>query len=135
MDICLVKKILIVDDEKSILLSLYYLLQTEGVGVVTCDEVSLAEEALARTHFDLVITDMHMSGASGLEGLELLTFIKERYPTEVIVMTGNGTAEIEKLSYERGALHFFTKPLDVRELLVKVDGIGIPIKMKPDVAG
>lgn len=124
------KKILIVDDEQSILLGLSYALQAEGVEVITCNEVALAEETVACTHFDLVITDVRMSGVKGVEGLELLKFVKERYPAEVIVMTGNGSAAIEILSYELGALHFFRKPIDLHELLLKVDAIGIPTKIK-----
>ena len=122
------KKILIVDDEQSILLSLSYALKTEGVEVITCNEMEQAEEALANTHFDLVIADIRMSGVNGVEGLELLKFIKEQYSTEVIIMTGYGTAEIESLAYQRGALHFFKKPVDIQELLSKVAGIGIPVK-------
>lgn len=122
------KKILIVDDEQSILLSLSYALKTEGVEVITCNEMEQAEEALANTHFDLIIADIRMSGVNGIEGLELLKFIKERYPTEVIIMTGYGTAEIEALAYKLGALHFFKKPVDIPELLSKVAKIGIPVK-------
>jgi len=124
------KKILIVDDEESILLSLSYALQAEGVEVMTCNKIELAEEALASTHFDLVITDIRMSGVKGIEGLELLKFIKERYTTEVIVMTGYGSPEVKTLAYELGALHFFSKPIELRELLLKVDAIGIPTKIK-----
>lgn len=124
------KKILIVDDEQSILLGLSYALQAEGVEVITCNEIAQAEGALKSTHFDLVITDIRMSGVKGIEGLELLRFVKERYPTEVIVMTGNGSAAIEILSYELGALHFFRKPLDLHELLLKIESIGIPTKIK-----
>lgn len=122
------KKILIVDDEQSILLSLSYALKTEGVEVITCNEMEQAEEALANTHFDLIIADIRMSGVNGIEGLELLKFIKERYPTEVIIMTGYGTAEIEALAYKLGALHFFKKPVGIPELLSKVAEIGIPVK-------
>lgn len=124
------KKILIVDDEQSILLMLSYALQCEGVEVITCNEMKLAEKALASTHFDLVITDIKMSGVKDDEGLDLLKFIKERYSTEVIVMTGYGSPEIKTLAYELGATHFFSKPMDLRELLLKVDVIGIPTKVK-----
>lgn len=124
------KKILIVDDEQSILLGLSYALQAEGVEVITCNEIAQAEGALKSTHFDLVITDIRMSGVKGIEGLELLRFVKERYPTEVIVMTSNGSAAIEILSYELGALLFFRKPVDLQELLLKVESIGIPTKIK-----
>lgn len=123
-----IKKILIVDDEQSILLSLSHALKTEGVEVIACDEVEQAEEALVNTHFDLVIADIRMSGVNGIEGLELLSYIKQRYETEVIIMTGYGSAEIEAEAYQRGALHYFMKPIDIRSLLNLVSSIEIPTK-------
>ena len=122
------KKILVVDDEQSILLSLSYALRTEGVEVITCSEIEQAEEALESTRFDLVITDIRMSGVNGIEGLELLSYIKGRYRTEVIIMTGYGTDEIEAEAYRRGAVHYFEKPIDIPELLKKVAEIGVPVK-------
>lgn len=124
----LLKKILVVDDEKSILLTLSHLLRNEGVEVVVCSEVEEAEAALNNSHFDLVIADIRMSGVTGIEGLELLNFIKERFSTEVIIMTGYGTLEIELEAYARGACHFFRKPIDTMELLDKVAALGIPVK-------
>jgi DNA-binding NtrC family response regulator len=122
------KKILIVDDEQSILLTLSYALKTEGVEVLTCSEIEQAEEAMDSTHFSLVISDIRMSGINGIEGLELLTYIKERYQSEVIVMTGYGSEEIEKEAYRRGACHYFQKPVDLKELLACVAALGIPVK-------
>lgn len=122
------KKIMIVDDERSILLSLSYALRAEGVEVIVCDEISQAEEALANTEFDLVIADIRMSGINGIEGLELLNYIKARYGSEVIVMTGYGTDEIEAEACRLGALHYFNKPIDISELLSRVSAIGIPVK-------
>jgi len=124
----LLKKILVVDDEKSILLTLSHLLRNEGVEIVVCSEVEEAEAALNNGHFDLVIADIRMSGVTGIEGLELLNFIKERFSTEVIIMTGYGTPEIEAEAYARGAYHFFRKPVDTMELLDKVAALGIPVK-------
>ena len=122
------KKIMIVDDEQSILLSLFHALKTDGVEVLTSNEMEQAEAALEITHFDLVIADIRMSGVSGIEGLELLTYIKQRFDTEVIIMTGYGSEEIESEAYRRGALRYFSKPVDVVELLKQVDSIGIPTK-------
>jgi DNA-binding NtrC family response regulator len=122
------KKIMIVDDEPSILLSLSYALKVDGVEVIACNEIEQAEEALENTRFDLVIADIRMSGISGIEGLELLSYIKMRYPTEVIIMTGYGSDEIEAEAYRRGALCYFSKPVDIEELLNHVAAIGIPVK-------
>lgn len=123
-----VHKILIVDDEPSILLSLSYALRCEGVEVITSSEVEQAEEALENTAFDLVIADIRMSGITGIEGLELLSYIRRRWDTDVIIMTGYGNEEIEAEAYRRGAFHYFRKPIDIPELLVTVAGRGIPVK-------
>lgn len=124
----LLKKILVVDDEKPILLTLSHLLRTEGVEIVICSTVEEAEAALDSSRFDLVISDIRMSGIAGIEGLELLTYIKDRYATEVIIMTGYGTPEIEEEAYRRGAYHFFRKPIEPGELLKKVADLGIPAR-------
>ncbi|HTG80990.1 MAG TPA: response regulator [Geobacteraceae bacterium] len=128
MDDKAMKKILVVDDEQSILLSMFHALKTDGVEVITSNEIEQAEEALETTHFDLVIADIRMSGVSGIEGLELLTYIKQRFDTEVIIMTGYGTEEIEAEAYRRGALRYFSKPVDFVELLRLVESRGIPTK-------
>lgn len=122
------KKILIVDDERSILLSLSHLLAVPGVEVLTCSEIEQAEEALAGSHFDLVIADIRMSGVNGIEGLELLSYVKEKFNTEVIIMTGYGTPEIEADAYRRGALHYFRKPIEIKDLLSRVASLEIPVR-------
>lgn len=123
-----IKRILIVDDEPSILISLSYALRIEGVEVITCDEIVQAEAALENTHFDLVIADIRMSGVNGVEGLELLSYIKRLYKAEVIIMTGYGTDDIKTEALRRGALHYFNKPIDISELMQKVGSLGIPVK-------
>lgn len=122
------KKILIVDDEKSILLSLTHLLRAPEVEVIACNEIELAEEALGNSHFDLVIADIRMSGVNGIEGLELLSYVKEHFNTEVIIMTGFGSPEIEKEAYRRGAFHYFRKPIEIKDLMLTVSSLGIPVR-------
>jgi DNA-binding NtrC family response regulator len=122
------KKILIVDDEQSILANLSHLLKIEGVHVLACDEIEQAEEALGKEPFDLVIADIRMSGIDGIDGLELLSYVKEHFATEVIIMTGFGSAEIEEDAYRRGAYHYFKKPIDIKELLQRVSALGIPVR-------
>src|SRR6266581_8012006 len=123
-----IKKILIVDDEQSILLSLSHALKTEGVEVIACDEVEQAEAALENTHFDLIIADIRMSGVNGIEGLELLSYIKDRFESKVIIMTGHGSDDIKNEAYRRGAFHYFQKPVAIPELLQQVSLAGIPVK-------
>lgn len=123
------KRILIVDDEPTILLTLSYALRSKDVEVVTASRLEPAEEALKRAAFDLVIADVRMSGMLGEEGLELLTYIKRYWPaTKVIIMTAHGSEEVQQNAIERGATHYYQKPVDIRELMRKIEELGIPLK-------
>jgi DNA-binding response OmpR family regulator len=123
------KRILIVDDEPTILLTLSYTLRSNGVEVITASRLERAEEALSRFTFDLVIVDIRMSGILGIEGLELLSYVKRQWPhTEVIVMTAFGSDEMRQEAYQRGARFYYTKPIDIEELMRRVSDLGIPVK-------
>jgi DNA-binding NtrC family response regulator len=122
------KKIMIVDDEQMILTSLAYVLKTEGVEVIACNEIEQAEAALAATHFDLVIADIRMSGVNGIEGLELLSYIRDRFDSRVIVITGYVSNDTRDEAYRRGAHYYFQKPVDIPELLKQVSLAGIPVR-------
>lgn len=123
------KRILIVDDEPTILLTLSYALRSKDVEVVTASRLEPAEEALKRHTFDLVIADIRMSGMLGEEGLELLTYIKRYWPdTKVIIMTAHGSEEVQQDAFERGATYYYQKPVDIRELMKKIEELGIALK-------
>ena len=122
------KKILIVDDEPTILLTLSHLLSNKDTTVITSSRMEEAEEALARYVFDLVIADIRLSGMYGIEGLELLSYIKEKNPdTAVIIMTAFGSDEIREDAYRRGAFHYYEKPIDIPDLISKVQPLGIAV--------
>lgn len=123
------KRIMIVDDEPTILLTLSYTLRSSEIEVVTASRLEVAEEALERAAFDLVIVDIRMSGVLGIEGLELLSYIKRRWPrTSVIIMTAHGSEEIRREAYERGAFYYYDKPIDIMDLMQRVRSMGIPVK-------
>ena len=123
------KRILIVDDEPTILLTLSYALRSAEVDVVTASRLGPAEEALKKQTFDLVIADIRMSGRLGTEGLELLSYIRRYWPeTNVIIMTAHGSEEIQQEALARGASHYYTKPVDIRELLRTIRGMGIAVQ-------
>ena len=120
------KRILIVDDEPTILLTLSYALRSKGVEVVTASRLETAEEALEHYPFDPVIADIRMSGILGVEGLELLSYIKRYWPrTNVIIMTAYGSDDIRKDAYERGAQYYYDKPVDIAELTNHIRELGI----------
>jgi DNA-binding NtrC family response regulator len=122
------KKILIVDDEPTILMTLSHLLSNKDSVVITSSRMEEAEEALARYTFNLVIADIRLSGMYGVEGLELLSYIKKLSPsTEVIIMTAYGSDDIRDDAYGRGAFHYYEKPIDIAHLISKVQTLGIQV--------
>jgi DNA-binding NtrC family response regulator len=105
--------ILIVDDERSIRRVLREFLNSKGF--VAC-AVSSAEEALKilnETGVDLVITNIRMPG---MGGLELTRLIKNKYDSEVIIMTGYHSYTFEE-AVRVGACDLLHKPAKLDDLL------------------
>lgn len=109
--------ILVVDDEEAI-----RNLTQEGIkrAGYECSIARNGEEALkvlGERNVDVVITDIMMPG---LNGVGLTKIIKEKYDSDVIIMTGY----IEDFSYEmvigKGASDFIEKPAGIRELIVRL---------------
>ncbi|MBT9164483.1 MAG: Nitrogen regulation protein NR(I) [candidate division WS2 bacterium] len=125
------KRILIVDDELAILMALSHLLSNENTLVITSSRIEEAEEALYRYKFDLIIADIRLSGIEGMEGLELLSYVKNISPEiKVILMTAYGSDEIKESAYQRGAYHYYEKPIDMDDLTKKVEDCGIPVMIQ-----
>lgn len=111
---------MIVDDEKSFLLSLVEGLVTFAgdFNTLTAENGRRAVEVLRSTSVDLVVTDLKMPL---MDGFELLAYMSKNYPgIPVIVMTAYSTPEIKGRLEAVGAFHVLEKPLDLREL---VEGI------------
>jgi DNA-binding NtrC family response regulator len=124
------KKILIVDEEPVVLMRLSRLLCNRATAAVTSSRIEEAEEALSSHIFDLVIADMTMSGVLGLEGLELLAYIKRMSPqTEVILTASRGLGDIGRQACSRGAFHYYDRPIDVVDLASRVRDLGISIRV------
>jgi DNA-binding response OmpR family regulator len=120
------KKILIVDDDPVVVLNLSYSLRSPGVEVVTASRLESAEAALDKYFFDLVVADIRMSGILGVEGLELLSYVKKNSPkTKVIILSGSGSEDLCKKALERGADQYYDKPIDIAELMQRVKEMGI----------
>ena len=80
-------RVLIVDDEESIVTSTSWWLQRLGYECVKASSVEEAQAKLSETPFDVVVTDIRMPGSTGID---LLKTAKERDPDiQVIVMTGS----------------------------------------------
>src|SRR6185295_9159588 len=112
------KRILIVDDEKSITVTLELVLSDEGFEVLTAKSFAKSIKVLREMSVDLVITDLHLSDGSGID---LITHIKSEAPdTEVILMTADGSVDITIEAIKRGAYYYVEKPFTSNRLLALV---------------
>ena len=115
----MLEKILIVDDEESILNQLRWGLDGE-YQVVTASNMEEARRALREERPGIVTLDVTLGPPSaGPEGLDLLDEIVERHPaTKVIMVTGNDRRENALTALQRGAIDWYAKPIELEELRV-----------------
>jgi DNA-binding NtrC family response regulator len=105
-------RILVVDDEETILAVTSAYLRGLGFEVDGAGEREEAEALLAVECYSVVILDMQMTGAHGREGLELLRFLREQCPwARTIVVTAHGSPELEAEARRFGACAFLHKPV------------------------
>ncbi|MEZ5503651.1 MAG: sigma 54-interacting transcriptional regulator [Halioglobus sp.] len=111
-------RLLLVDDDASLLKLMAIRLEAEGFEVHTVESAELAVQTLRNTPADLVITDLRMDGASGLE---LFEQIQHFYPgLPVIIMSAQGTIPEAVSATQMGVFEFLTKPVDKTVLLSTV---------------
>ncbi|MCK5849737.1 MAG: sigma-54-dependent Fis family transcriptional regulator [Kiritimatiellae bacterium] len=111
-------KILLVDDEPSILSVLCTLLKAEGYEVSSALAGEKGKEMLLSEDFDLMISDIRMSPINGMELLKISH--DERPNTAVIMLTAYGSVETAIEALKLGAFDYVTKPFKVDELLITV---------------
>ncbi|NOY52244.1 MAG: sigma-54-dependent Fis family transcriptional regulator [Deltaproteobacteria bacterium] len=110
------RKILVADDDHIEKESLATILQREGYETITAGDGKEALEKIESTLPDLVLTDLKMPY---LNGLELLTEIKSKYPDiEVIIITGYATVESAINAMKVGAIDYISKPFNVEEVKI-----------------
>jgi putative two-component system response regulator len=110
-------QILIVDDDEAIRDVLVHGIQHFGIDCLSVGSGADALDVLASRPIDVVITDINMPG---MNGLELIRRIKERYDCDVMMMTGL----VQAFTYEeivgRGASDFIQKPVRLPEFIARL---------------
>jgi two-component system response regulator AtoC len=107
--------ILVVDDELNIRTALGKILEKAGHAVAVAESGDHALSLLHETSFDVVLTDLKMVGAGGLD---VLRGVKQRQPeSEVILLTAFGTIDSAVDAMKIGAYDYLTKPADPERLV------------------
>lgn len=112
------ERIIVVDDNDDERELLAEILSTEGYNVIPLNDGKKTLQKLKELPVNIVITDLKMPG---LDGLQLLSIIKESYPNvDVILVSGYGTIgdAVEAMKY--GAFEYVTKPIRINELKIIV---------------
>ncbi|HEB75774.1 MAG TPA: sigma-54-dependent Fis family transcriptional regulator [Nitrospirae bacterium] len=108
-------RVLIVDDEEVVRASCRRLLEPHGYEVAEAEDAAGALRSMEEAGFDLVLSDLKLPDASGIE---LLKEIKEAHPeTEVILVTGYGTVSTAVEAMKLGAYDYIEKPFRPEELV------------------
>jgi CheY-like chemotaxis protein len=117
------RRILVVDDEQHMLLTVQFILQSAGYAVRTARSGEEALEVIGSCSatcegFDLILTDIQMQGMTGLQLIDSLRASGIEAP--VLVMTGYGNDESVRELRRKGCTEFLEKPFDEEDLLRKV---------------
>ncbi len=113
------RRILIIDDERPILLTLEALLGRHGYQAEGAGTAALGLRALKNNSPSVVLLDLQLPDA---DGLEMLDQIKREYPeTQVIILTAHDSLNNAIESIKRGAYHFISKPYAPEELLSLIE--------------
>ena len=119
LDAALRIRLLLVDDEPDFKEVMLKHLSRRGNRHSDAEYCLDALDELDTAPADVVIMDMHMPGENGIQCLRK---VKERWPlTEVIILTGHASVQSGMEGMQSGAFDYCIKPIDVRELLEKVE--------------
>ncbi len=111
-------KILVVDDERNVLLTVVAILEQEGYDVDSAGDGKSAIDAIRTRQYDLVLTDLKMPGVDGLAVLEA---VRNTSPNTVtVMMTGYGSVDTALEAVQRGAYEYLLKPTEVVDLKAAV---------------
>ena len=111
-------RILIVDDDPSLLRLLSIRLKANGFDPITAESAERALSSLPAFQPEVIVTDMRMPG---MDGMQLFREVHKRYPTlPIIVLTAHGTIPDAVSATREGVFSYLTKPFDSQQLLKEI---------------
>lgn len=116
-------KVLVVDDEPNIVLSLEFLMQQAGFEVTTAFDGESALILVNENPPDLVLLDISLPGISGFEVLEQLRNQAAFKRLPIVMLTAHGREVEREKGLALGADDYITKPFSTRQLVEKVQAL------------
>ena len=117
------KKILVVDDEKDLVETVTFRLESIGYEVIPAYD---GQEGLDRAHkekLDLIILDLMLPKIDGYKVCRMLKFDEKYKKIPIVIFTARAQESDEKLGYEVGADAYITKPFEPEELIAKIKAL------------
>lgn len=114
------KKILLVEDNETIVLGLRYSLQQERFEVIIANNVEQATQKVESTKIDLIILDVSLPDGNGFE---LCKDIKQKFDVPIIFLTAKDEEDDIISGLDLGADDYITKPFRVRELISRINTV------------
>lgn len=114
------KKILVVDDEKSIVKGIKFSLEQDDMKVEVSYDGETALELAKANHYDMILLDIMLPGFSGLEVCQM---IREFSDVPIIMLTAKGEDMDKILGLEYGADDYITKPFNILEVKARIKAI------------
>ena len=115
------RSILVVDDEENFLTLLHWFLTQRGYDVATAANADHALRLIESRPFHVALLDIRLGSADGLVLLDQLT---QRAPDlKIFMMTAYPTVGSIKQAFDKGALRYLTKPVDLQELAEALNAV------------
>lgn len=115
------RTVVLVDDDVSFLENIKDGLKyaIKDLKLITHTNAEDACESFEKNDVSLLVTDQQLPGMSGIE---LINFVDKEYPTvPVILMTAYGSPKLKNNATDTGAIRFFDKPVDLKEMIKEIE--------------
>jgi len=115
--------VLVIDDDRSLLLGVQLVLQKAGYGVLTSEDGENGLQLAVERHPDLILCDIMMPGLNGLELRRRMAGYPDLAATPFIFLTARVSRADKLHGIDSGADDYITKPFDREELLARIRAI------------
>lgn len=124
------QSILIVEDNENLIELYKQVLSKAGFFVFSAHDGEEALNLMKHTHLDLMVTDVMMPKMDGYELAEFLRDLENKIP--ILMITAKGSLEDKKIGFRIGIDDYMVKPIDVQEMVLRVEALLRRSKMNND---